>query len=243
MKTPTEAELSEQMTFLQKHLFGAKAHFDIFMGVKESWAKYIDVINSSAAFWNLTIQAHSGMSVLYLCRIYDQHDRAIHLFRFLNDIKKCTHFFNETAFKERLKNEKGRDIEGLAKYPRDLNEKRLAEDIEFCTTTNPLVKNLVKWRNNMVVHFNYEEAIFEKKPFHEKNPLPFEDIETLISRGFDIVNRYSALFRAQQYSENFLSYQKGDYAFVLEHLKRYFDRDMIDSMPNPVLQERQRRRR
>ena len=243
MKMPTETELSGQMNFLQKHLFGAKAHFDIFMGVKKSWVKYIDVVNCSAAFWNLTMQAHSGMAVLYLCRIYDQHEKAIHLSRFLKDIKKCPHFFNEAAFKERLKGEKGRDVEGLAKYSRSLNEKQLAEDVKFCATTNLLVKNLVKWRNNMVVHFNYDEAIFEKKPFHEKNPLPYEDIEMLISRGFEIVNHYSGLFRAQQYSENFVSHQKGDYAFVLESLKRYLDKDIIGSMPNPVLQERERRRR
>jgi hypothetical protein len=79
----------------------------------------------------------------------------------------------------------------------------------------------------MIAHFNYDEAIREKKPFYEKYPLPYKNIKTLISRGFDIVNHYSILFRAQQSSEEFLSYEKKDYLFILNSVNAYLEAERL----------------
>jgi hypothetical protein len=128
MKKVTSDDLSKEMDVLQKQLLNAKAHFDIFMGLRESWPKYINGINCSRVFWNFTMQAHSGMAVLNLCRLYDQNKRAIHLPRFLKDIEQSAHLFNVTAFRERLKIDQKQHIANLAKYPRSLDRKQLTKD-------------------------------------------------------------------------------------------------------------------
>jgi hypothetical protein len=74
------------------------------------------------------MQAHSGMAVLNLCRLYDQNKRAIHLPRFLKDIEQSAHLFNVTAFRERLKIDQKQHIANLAKYPRSLDRKQLTKD-------------------------------------------------------------------------------------------------------------------
>jgi hypothetical protein len=82
-----------------------------------------------------------------------------------------------------------------------------------------LVANLRLWRNNLVAHFNYEEAVVTTKPFHERHRLPFEDIKKLIDDGLSILNRYSELLDATTYSNQFASQQGSDYSYVLKELR------------------------
>jgi len=215
----TAEQLSKEMDVLQNQLFNAKAHFDIVMGLLDSWPKYPDVFRSSLAFWNLTTQAHSGMTVLHLCRLYDQNEQAIHLPGFLMAVDNSEHLFNIESFKDRIGNTPGRDVVYLARFPRVLDREQLQQDVLFCSKIAPLVKKLIVWRNNIVAHSSYTHLISEQKPFHEKFPMPWNDLRTLIDTGFAIVNRYSSVFGASQYSENFLSHQKNDYLFVLDSVQ------------------------
>lgn len=165
------------------------------------------------------MQAHCGMAVHYLCRVYDQDHRAIHLPNFLQAVDQSEYLFNETAFRERVKGTPGRDVDGLAKYPRSLDRQQLVEDVNFCSNKAPLIKTLIIWRSNIIAHSSYKHLILDTKPFHEKFPLPWEDLKTLIGNGFGIINRYSSLFRASEYSEAFPSHQKNDYLFVLDSIR------------------------
>ena len=215
----TAEELSKEMDVLQKQLFNAKAHFDVFMGLIKSSPKYSHVFNCSLAFWNLTVQAHGDMALSLLSRIYDQNDKSIHLPNFLKAVEQSDYLFNVQAFKERISKTPGRDVETLASYERTLNREQLESDKFFCSGSNPSVKSLIIWRNNVISHFSYEHLVADPKPFHEKYPIPFDGIEELLSRGFSIINYYSGVFRASQHSENFLSHQKSDYLFVLESIQ------------------------
>ena len=217
----TSSELSKQIDVLQGDVFAAKVHFDIFMGLNEEWSKYIDGIRCSPCFWDFTKRAHIDACVLRLCRIYDGHDAALQLTRLLEkSIQKNPNLFSESAFRERLKDEPHRDVDGLAKYQRHLNYEQLNKDIWFCSSKNPLVKNLRAWRDKMIAHFNYDEAVNKSEPFHKRHPLPFEDIRKLIDEAFSIVNSYSSLFRAQTHSTEFASKQHKDYWFVLESMRK-----------------------
>src|SRR5271169_6994724 len=133
----TPAQFSKEIDSLQRNVFCAKVHFDIFSGLKNSWSEYIREIQNSPCFWDFTMRAHIDACVLHLCRIYDEDGSAFHLTRFLEEsIRKNPNLFNEKAFRERLKNETNRDVEGLAKYRRTLNHEQLEKELWFCSNEN-----------------------------------------------------------------------------------------------------------
>jgi hypothetical protein len=226
----TPEQLTKEIDSPQRDVFSAKVHFDIFNGLRNSWSEYIQEIRCSPCFWDFTMRAHIDACVTSLCRIYDEDGSAFHLTRFLEEsIRKNPNLFSEEAFRERLKNEAGRDVDGLAKYKRSLNPEQLNKDLRFCSNDNPLVRNLREWRNNMIAHFNYNEAINRSEPFHTRHPLPFEHIQELIDEAFSIVNNYSSLFRASVHSTEFASKRHKDYLFVLNSVKAYLDTDRLGS--------------
>jgi hypothetical protein len=217
VKLITADDLSKQIKVLQNQLFNAKAHFEIYMGLGQAWGKHIREIQNSPIFWQFTMRAHIDTAFLYLCRAYDSDERALHLSGFLENIAKNPGLFCEAAFRERHKARHG--VDALAQYPRTLNLKQLAQDREFCDRKNPLIANLLRWRNTLVAHFNYEEAVVVQQPLHKRHPLPFDDIKVLIDEGLGIVNRYYSLLDAATYSNEFLSHQKADYLHVLQSLR------------------------
>jgi hypothetical protein len=217
VKLITADDLSKQIKVLQNQLFNAKAHFDIYMGLRRDWNKYIHEIQNSPIFWQFTMRAHIDTAFLYLCRAYDSDERALHLSAFLENIAKNPGLFCEAAFRDRHKARPG--LDGLARHTRNLNLKQLSEDRDFCDRKNPLIANFLRWRNNLVAHFNYEEAVVVQQPLHKRHPLPFEDIKKLIDEGLDIVNRYYGLLDAATYSNTFFSYQEADYLYILKSLR------------------------
>jgi len=233
-KTPKQ--LSKEIDSLQRDVFYAKVHFDIFNGLRNSWSEYIREIQNSPCFWDFTMRAHIDARVIRLCRIYDEDGSAFHLTRFLEEsIRKNPNLFSEEAFRKRLKNETNRDVGTLAKYRRNLNPEQLKKELWFCSNHNPLVKNLREWRNNMVAHFNYNEAINQSEPFHKRHPLLFEHIQELIDEAFSIVNHYSSLFRASVHSTEFASKQHTDYLFVLNSVKAYLEAERLRwEKPRPI---------
>jgi hypothetical protein len=217
-------KLSKEIDVLQRDVFRAKVHFDIFKGLMEAWPEYNPEIRNSPCFWNFTMQAHIDAVVAGLCRIYDGNRVALQLTRFLEEsVKKNPNLFSKAAFEARLKGQAHRDVEGLAKYPRSLNYEQLTKDLWFCSDENPLVKTLRLWRKNIVAHFNYAEAVNQAEPFHKRHPLPFADIQKLIDEAFSIVNSYSSLFRASIHSTEFASKQHTDYLFVLKSLRAHLN--------------------
>jgi hypothetical protein len=219
----TSEKFSKELDSLQKDIFQAKVHFDIFDGLRQLWPKYFQQIRNSPCFWNYTMQAHIDAAVVRLCRIYDEHRSAFQITRFLEEIQKNSNLFNEPAFRERLKNDPKRDVDGLAKYRRTLNHEQLKKEIWFCSNENPLVERLRDWRDKVIAHNNYDVAINWSEPFNKKYPLPYEDIKKLIDEAFSIANSYSSLFRASMHSEEFASKQHTDYRFVLESITTHLD--------------------
>ena len=218
----TDEKFSRELNSLQKDIFRAKVHFDIFNGLRQAW--YVREISNAPCFWDFTMQAHIDAAVWRLCRIYDEHGAAFHLTRFLEEsVLKAPNLFSEIAFRERLKNDVNRDVDGLAKYRRTLNHEQLKQELWFCSDQNPLVKNLRLWRDNVIAHNNYAEAVVQGEPFHKRHPLPYEDIQKLIDEAFSIANSYSSLFRASIHSEEFASKQHTDYRFVLEAMTTHLD--------------------
>jgi len=187
------------------------------MGLRESWDKNIREIQNSPVFWQFTMKGHIDDSISHLCKAYDTHRAALHLSGFLENVARSASVFCESEFRRRHK--ANPHVDSLAKYPRILNLKSLQEDREFCSKSNPLVANLGRWRNSLVAHFNYAEAVHGTQPFHQRHPLPYEDIKKLIEAGLTILNRYSSLLDETTYSKRIASQQGSDYSYVLKSLR------------------------
>lgn len=209
--------IAVQIKVLHDELFNAKAHFDIFMGLREQWNEHIREIQNSPAFWHLTVKSHIDAAVSHLCRAYDSNERGLHLSSFLETVEENVALFCEGEFRKRHAGRAG--LDGLAKYCRTVSLSDLAMHKDHCSKSDPLVALLRRWRNNRIAHFNHDEALSLKPPMHKTDPLLFEHIKTLIERGLDIVNHYSGLLDANTYSNRFASNQGSDYTLVLVSLR------------------------
>ena len=187
------------------------------MGLAQSWNKRIREIQNSPIFWQFTMKAHIEAAVFRLCRAYDTNEKALHLSGFLENVARSANVFCVSEFKSRHR--ANPHIDWLAQYPRTLSLKSLQDDLDFCSSNNPLVINLWRWRNNIIAHFNYEEAMVLKDPMNKRHPLSFEDIKKLIDDGLTILNRYSELLDAKTYSNQLASHQEADYIYVLKSLR------------------------
>lgn len=63
----TPEQLSKEIDSLQRDVFYAKVHLDIFNGLRNSWAEYIREIQNSPCFWDFTMRAHIDVRAFYVC--------------------------------------------------------------------------------------------------------------------------------------------------------------------------------
>jgi len=179
----------------------------------------------SKVFWHFTFKAHSDSTLLHLSRIYDQNPNGFHLRKFLEEgVGKNRWIFEPKLFKQRLK--ANPSAEDLLQAVGPINEKILIDDIEFSSDkSNPTVKKLVKWRNNVLAHRSLDSVLPSDSPKNIEQP-SMPDMEQLINRGFEILNRYASYFEATSFSKNI--FESDDFNFVLEalaHHPRHKDRE------------------
>lgn len=119
--------------------------------------------------------------------------------------------------RQRRKNDPHADY--LIKVIGTLDPVQLDNDITLSSNADPMVSNLNTWRNKVTFHKDEGELV-RQKPFEDEHPLPYRDIDELIERGFQILNRYSQHFDTQKYNRNNLREWK-DVEFVFEALKHH----------------------
>ena len=161
------------------------------------------------------------MAVLGLCRVYDDtkiaDKKCLTLRRFITTVETNPGIFQASEFRKRL--EKNPHVESLSQHLTKLDANQIKMDKAFCDDDAP-VKHLRKLRNNVIAHLNYDHAIGKDKDWSKSNPLPYSDIQKLIDRGFNILNRYSGIFIAATHSERLASKQDQDYLEVLKSLRK-----------------------
>ncbi len=214
------AEFETQLAGLIDQLFTANVHFQIATGLRKSWREYYPEAIQAHVFWRYTIHAHETMAILGLCRVYDNtrtaDRRCLTLRRLITTVEVNRGVFQESEFRKRLK--ENPHVDSLARHFAKLDEQKLGEDMAFCD--GDIVKRLIELRHKLVAHLNYEYAIGKERDFFEKDPLPISDIQTLIDRGFETVNRYLGNFITTTHSDRLASQQDQDYLIVLKALRK-----------------------
>lgn len=221
-----EEEFKKLLDALSEDLLNAGHHFRLYRNLEESIEKYEQERKQCPAFWELTINAHLEVSLLYLCRAYDNYNtNALSLKELIKIIKKNTDLFQISNLQERFKSHDFPDIfvpvlnEQLKQFLQNQTlPDQLDEDWKFVSDNdksgkNSLVKKLIRVRGNFIAHRNIGQTLKDSL-----DPLTTEDVETLIEKGLEICNRYRALFDGSIKLPQLIS-GEDDYKWILKYIR------------------------
>jgi len=174
-----------------------KLHVDLIASFNEFRREF----NESNTFWYLSFQAYLEVALHRLNRIYVGHNDALSLGSWLEAIKNNPQLFVALPDPVQL----DQDI-------------RSVED-------DPIVKKLVKLRGNIVAHINWNNVAKNLK-LGDRFALSFGEIDVLISRASDILNRYSVLFNQESWSTPIVGHD--DFQTILKALRGYLERMNVE---------------
>jgi hypothetical protein len=203
--------------FLRKlwdELYWANFNYDILIEMSRLCQEHSKAANLSPVFWSYTIRAHHQTSMVYLHRIYDQNKESFNLHRFLLTVRENRYVFD--AANVRKRRESDTHVDDLIGAIGTLDLAQLDKDILFSSNENDEVNNLNAWRNRVTFH-NDERELFKEKRFEDEHPQP--NMELLIEKGFEILNRYSQYFDTTVYSKGCRDWK--DMKFVFEAMEHH----------------------
>lgn len=218
IKITNSKEFLNLLKALASELVEANIHYRLHRAIADSIPDYLEELNQSPAFWQLTLRSHLDVSMYRLCKVYDQHSKSLNLLNLLDTIKKNIELFDVENFKERLK--ENPFVESLSKDSRKPDKKQLEADIAFVSAkSNSLVDTLInKWRHNLLAHLGAKNIVNDQS-ISKLYPLASEEVAALLQTGMSVLNRYSSLFVANTYSTQMVGHD--DYKFVLKSIHEH----------------------
>lgn len=224
------AEFERLLQALSNDVVDAHIHYQLYKELIEAISKHPLVVRQSNTFWTFTLQAHLNSSIYALFRAYDQNASSLHLRSWLNTIKDNLHLFDETGFRERLKDNPY--VASLAQDSKKPDEAILTEDIAACSNSDPAVKKLTIYRGSRIAHRNAKNLVTAQE-ISDNHALMFEDVNTLLERAITILNRYSYLFSASTYSTQVVGHDDYEYIFKCVEEKVELARQQWVPHPQP----------
>lgn len=216
LKFKSADEFEKLLKILADDLFLAKVHFTVFQEIGRFAQGHLDAMNFSPVFWPYTFRAHADVALMKVIRIYDQYPSGFHLLRLLRTVEANDWLFSKEAFLNRLKqNEYAESL-----YRGIPDKKQLEADIHFVSESNPRIKTLKKWRDEIIFHRD-PRHLLSGNSFETNNPLPHAEIANLIEDGACLLNRYSSHFNAVHFGNDTNGWK--DVGFVLDALAHHPD--------------------
>lgn len=214
IKIKDHNDLNRLIDSLANEIVDANIYHRIYCDLINSIEEYGKELNLSQTFWYLTFSALRDAKMIRLCRVFDQESTSLNLFNLLEFIKENIKYFDTEHFKERLKD--NAFVDSLAKVDRRPNLDELERDIRFTSIQNPLVKKLMLWRNNIIAHLGIKVSL-GKEQILQDNQMSQDEIESLLNGCYEILNRYSYLFKATSWSKQIVGH--ADYKDLLEFIR------------------------
>ena len=182
-------DFGEVLDVLAEELVSASFHWQLHQGLSQAGSEYGREFSQSPTFWGLTQKAHIDATLLHLCKAYDQDSRSLNLGTLLQSIRSNPQLFEEAAFRERLK--ENPHVDSLSERAGRPDEAQLRAHSDFVgRKNNPVVRNLVEWRNQFYAHRDPRKVLAGTR-LADQYPLSFADIERLLSEGTHIVSHWS----------------------------------------------------
>jgi hypothetical protein len=204
------------MDSLERDVVAAHVHWKLFSDLNASVPSFEREFNQAAAFWGNTINAHHEVTFARLGRLYDQHAGALSLRTWLLTVRDNVALFDDAKFLDRLaENPFAQD---LVKSPRQPTTAEIDADLEKVTSSDDLVQRLVDLRNVAIAHRDPKTVLVGISAYPV---LAREEIDTLLGRALEIMNRYSTKFRARTNVATMVGHD--DYLSVLRLTRRGLD--------------------
>ena len=159
------------------------------------------------------------MAVLRICRAYDHEKSSLHLLSWLETIRANIGFFEKAEFERRMSDNPF--VASLAAEPRVPDLQQLEEDILSCSMQDATVKRLNLFRSNIVAHRNAKTTA-AGRDLSKEFPVSWEEIETLLARAKEILNRYSHLFSATVHSVSMIG--RDDFKYIFSSIAKAVER-------------------
>jgi hypothetical protein len=207
-------ELNKLLNALSQEIIRAQVYHKLFCDLVDSIVEYEHEFNQSKTFWRLSLDSLKEVRLIHLCRVFDQEPKGLNLRNLLETIKANLHFFQKENFRNRLQNNVF--VDSLSKTNRVPSICQINEDIKYSHSSNPIVKKLMIWRNKIIAHRDAKVSL-GKTQILKNNPLSESEIETLLDKSFNILNRYLNLYSASTWSRKAIGHN--DYLSLLKFLR------------------------
>jgi hypothetical protein len=212
IRVASEREFERLLDHLAHEAHRISDHWLLLQRLGKTRKTYGREMHDHSAFWHFTLRAHSDAVLFRLARIYDQHECALSLKRFLLTLKDNPGYFSDALTRSRLAGNPF--AEQLV--ARKVKPAVLGADIRRVSDQDPLVAQLCQLRNRWLSHV-------EPNPIRLGGALALphlsaEQIGTLLRRARRIVNRYSLIYRASALSTDVVG--ADDYKEILKLVRK-----------------------
>lgn len=178
-------ELGNAMSLLANELIAADLDYGLYSEISRLTKQYKDVYSRGWSFWLPLLGSLLGQTVLTLCRVYDTDPRT-------NGLPVI--------------------LKRLSRDPEMVNVS-LPQDIQLVSRTEPVVRRLADWRNEILAHTNYERASGIRK-VERKQLLLRKDVTTLIGRGMEIYSRQTGSHMSRDINQHMIPNREAEFIFV-----------------------------
>ena len=190
-----DSEFNALVQALARDVVDAHIYWDQHNALQAQLEKWPEVQAEGWTFWYYTQQAHQRTSLACLARVFDQQQSSLHLRSWLVCIRDHLHLFGKDAVKLRRPGDPFVQWLPENAVPDPV---QLDKDIDLCSMQDPDVTALIVYRSTVLAH---RGAKLSKQGATAKLPeLLYEQIERLLARARDILNRYNYMFDASFFS-------------------------------------------
>ena len=173
-----------------------KLRVDLNALFEDYWLEF----NQSQTFWSLSFNAYARLVLYRLGRVYVSQKGALSLAAWMEAIRTNPQLFVTAP-----------------------DPVQLGTDIESVGNKDPLVKKLICLRGNFVAHVNWDHTASGGVKIREDAfALDWAEIDLLISRATDILNRYSILFKQTSWITDIAG--RDDHKYILKAVRSDLER-------------------
>lgn len=178
---------------LIKETTHARAHLKLWQKLVDYRVDYLDELNQSPHFFQLTIKAHLDNAILTISRILDKHGSSLSIWKFLNYVEQNRQIFSIQAFKRHIVNRQY--YQELVESHIPIKLENIQEHRSELDNLNQVINDIKKWRDRLLAHTDRRAYLRSRNVSIKK-----EQIDGVIDIIARILNKYSNAYHASTFS-------------------------------------------
>lgn len=217
MQIQNEKDVDTLINAIAADALDARHHRELHRNLVEAAESHEREFAQARTFWWLTVRAHADVALYRLARLYDQREDSVSLKSWLDVLADNVELFDARRFRQRLRDNPF--VKSLAQTARRPNDQQLGLDRESVNARDPVVAKLLALRHKALAHRDADVALGRASREDDQQQLSWTDVDLLIERAIEILNRYSSLFRASSYARDIVGHD--DYQGLLRMTREW----------------------